>query len=125
MAEKEKKKILEARSEDLGDDAVLASDYGIKNLKRVVPNLIEWTYQPNDAYDNLSDMHKAVVKQYSLYLYHVLKYIGNNYVTKRTVEEKGLVYQPVPKAKVKAAIDYWEDNCLLLLFGCIPKILSS
>jgi len=95
-----------SQSEDLGDDAVLASDYGIKNLKRVVPNLIEWTYQPNDAYDNLADMHKAVVRQYTTYLYHVLKYIGNNYVTKRTVDEKAVVYQPVPKAKVKAAIDY-------------------
>ncbi len=95
-----------SQSEDLGDDAVLASDYGIKNLKRVVPHLIEWTYQPNDPYDNLADMHKAVVRQYSLYLYHVLKNIGNNYVTKRTVDEKGVVYKPVPKAKVKAAIDY-------------------
>ncbi|MCV2483528.1 zinc-dependent metalloprotease [Flavobacterium sp. SH_e] len=95
-----------SQAEDLGDDAVLASDYGIKNLKRVVPHLIEWTYQPNDPYDNLADMHKAVVRQYGLYLYHVLKYIGNNYVTKRTVDEKGAVYKPVPKAKVKAAIDY-------------------
>ncbi|MBE8724377.1 zinc-dependent metalloprotease [Flavobacterium hungaricum] len=95
-----------SQKEDIGDDAVLASDYGIKNLKRVVPNLIEWTYQPNDPYDNLSDMHKAVVKQYGLYLYHVLKYIGSNYITKRTVDEKGIVYQAVPKAKVKAAIGY-------------------
>lgn len=95
-----------SQREDIGDDAVKASDYGIKNLKRVVPNLIEWTYQPNDAYDNLSDMHKAVVSQYSIYLYHVLKYIGNNYVTKRTVDEKGVVYKQIPKAKVKAAIDY-------------------
>ncbi|HEX8014787.1 MAG TPA: zinc-dependent metalloprotease [Flavobacterium sp.] len=95
-----------SQSEDLGDDAVLASDYGIKNLKRVVPNLIEWTYEPNDAYNNLEDMHKAVVAQYSRYLYHVLKYIGNNYITKRTVDEKGIVNQPVPRAKVKAAIDY-------------------
>ncbi|HEY1193736.1 zinc-dependent metalloprotease [Flavobacterium sp.] len=95
-----------SQTEDLGDDSVLASDYGIKNLKRVVPNLIEWTYQPNDKYDNLEDMHKAVVRQYSTYLYHVLKNIGNNYVTKRTVDEKGIVYKPVPKAKVKAAIDY-------------------
>ncbi len=95
-----------SQSEDLGDDAVLASDYGIKNLKRVVPNLVEWTSEPNDAYNNLEDMHKAVVGQYSRYLYHVLKYIGNNYITKRTVDEKGIVNQPVPKAKVKAAIDY-------------------
>jgi len=95
-----------SQSEDLGDNSIIASDYGIKNLKRVVPNLIQWTYEPNDAYDNLADMHKAVVRQYVRYLYHVLKNIGNNYVTKRTADEKGLVYQPVPKAKVKAAVDY-------------------
>ncbi|MEL1239520.1 zinc-dependent metalloprotease [Flavobacterium flavipallidum] len=95
-----------SQSEDLGDDAVLASDYGIKNLKRVVPNLITWTYQPNDPYNNLEEMHKAVVGQYSRYLYHVLKYIGNNYITKRTTDEKAVVNQPVPKAKVKAAIGY-------------------
>jgi len=114
-----------SQSEDLGDDAVLASDYGIKNLKRVVPHLIEWTYQPNDAYDNLSDMHKAVVGQYSRYLYHVLKYIGNNYVTKRTVEEKALVYQPVHKAKVKAAIDYLGRQLFVAPLWMYPKNIEQ
>lgn len=114
-----------SQTEDLGDDAVLASDYGIKNLKRVVPNLIQWTYQPNDAYDNLSDMHKAVVKQYSLYLYHVLKYIGNNYVTKRTVDEKGLVYQPVPKAKVKAAVDYVGRQLFVAPLWMYPQDIAQ
>ncbi|MCR8668948.1 zinc-dependent metalloprotease [Aestuariibaculum sp. M13] len=95
-----------SQKEDLGDDAVLASEYGIKNLKRVVPNLIEWTYEPNDAYENLETMHKAVVSQYSRYLYHVLKYFGSNYITKRTVDESGVVFKPVPKQNVKAAIDY-------------------
>lgn len=114
-----------SQTEDLGDDAVLASDYGIKNLKRVVPNLIEWTYEPNDAYDNLADMHKAVVKQYSMYLYHVLKYIGNNYVTKRTVDEKGAVYQPVPKAKVKAAVDYVGRQLFTAPLWMYPQDISQ
>lgn len=111
--------------EDLGDDAVLASNYGIKNLKRVVPNLIEWTYEPNDAYDNLSEMHKEVVKQYSLYLYHVLKYIGNNYVTKRTVDEKGLVYEPVSKIKVKAAIDYIGKQLFVAPLWMYPQDIAQ
>jgi hypothetical protein len=114
-----------SQTEDLGDDAVLASDYGIKNLKRVVPHLIEWTYQPNYAYDNLADMHKAVVKQYSVYLYHVLKYFGNDYVTKRTVEEKGLVYQPVPKAKVKAAIDYLGRQLFVAPLWMYPQNIDQ
>ncbi|MGO4773170.1 zinc-dependent metalloprotease [Flavobacterium sp. W22_SRS_FK3] len=114
-----------SQTEDLGNDAVLASDYGIKNLKRVVPNLIQWTYEPNDGYDNLSDMHKAVVRQYGLYLYHVLKYIGNNYVTKRTVDEKGVVYQPVPKAKVKAAVDYVGRQLFVAPLWMYPKEIDE
>ncbi|WP_276381629.1 zinc-dependent metalloprotease [Flavobacterium sp. H4147] len=114
-----------SQTEDLGDDAVLASDYGIKNLKRVVPNLIEWTYQPNDAYDNLADMHKAVVRQYTTYLYHVLKYVGNNYVTKRTVDEKGIVYQPIPKAKVKAAIEYIGRQLFVAPLWMYPQEINQ
>lgn len=114
-----------SQAEDLGDDAVLASDYGIKNLKRVVPHLIEWTYQPNDPYDNLADMHKAVVRQYGLYLYHVLKYIGNNYVTKRTVDEKGAVYKPVPKAKIKAAIDYLGRQLFVAPLWMYPQEIDD
>jgi len=95
-----------SQTEDLGDDAIAASDYGIKNLKRVVPNLVKWTYEPGDLYNNLSDMHKAVVRQFSRYLYHVMKNIGNSYVTKRSTDEAGVVYTEVPKKRVKAVVDY-------------------
>lgn len=114
-----------SQTEDLGDDAVLASDYGIKNLKRVVPNLVKWTYEPGDAYDNLSDLHKVTVRQYIRYLYHVLKNIGNNYVTKRTADEKGIVYQPVPKAKVKAAIDYIGRQLFVAPLWLYPQEIAQ
>ena len=95
-----------SQAEDLGDDAVAASDYGIKNLKRVIPNLVKWTYEPGDHYDNLAELHKEVVKQYSRYLFHVMKNIGNRNITKRSVEEGGIVYTEMPKARVKRAVDY-------------------
>ncbi|MCX3265023.1 zinc-dependent metalloprotease [Pedobacter agri] len=95
-----------SQSEDLGDDAIAASEYGIKNLKRVVANLNQWTYEPGDQYNNLEELHKDVVKQYSRYLYHVMKNIGNRYVTKRSVDEKGVIYAEVPKAKVKSVVGY-------------------
>ena len=95
-----------SQAEDLGDDAVTASDYGIKNLKRVIPNLIQWTYEPGDHYDNLAELHKEVVKQYSRYLFHVMKNIGNRNITKRSVEEGGVVYTEMSKARVKRAVDY-------------------
>ncbi|MDO3693326.1 zinc-dependent metalloprotease [Wenyingzhuangia sp. chi5] len=114
-----------SQKEDLGDDAVLASDYGIKNLKRVVSNLIEWTYEPNDPYENLSEMHKAVVKQYSVYLYHVLKYFGRNYITERTVDEKDVVIKPVPKEKVKAAISYIGRQVFVAPLWMYPEDIAQ
>ena len=32
-----------ALSEDIGDDAMKSASYGIENLKRVMPNIINWT----------------------------------------------------------------------------------
>ncbi|MNI60437.1 hypothetical protein D3C73_1156520 [compost metagenome] len=51
-------------------------------------------------------MHKAVVRQFSRYLYHVMKNIGNSYVTKRSTDEAGVVYTEVPKKRVKGVVDY-------------------
>ena len=45
-----------SQTEDLSDNAVKASEYGIKNLKRIVPELIKWTKQDNEDYTNLSDV---------------------------------------------------------------------
>jgi len=95
-----------SQTEDLGDDAVAASDYGIKNLKRIAPNLLTWTYETGDLYDNLQDMHKALKSQYSKYLFHVMKNIGNNYITKRSDDEPGVVVTEMPKSKVKRAVGY-------------------
>ena len=35
------------QNEDLGDDAMRAGEYGIRNLKRIEPHLLEWTHEPN------------------------------------------------------------------------------
>lgn len=42
-----------SQSEQVGDDAMKGSMYGIKNLQRIVPNLIQWTKQPNEDYSDL------------------------------------------------------------------------
>ncbi|MBE9598627.1 zinc-dependent metalloprotease [Pedobacter sp. MC2016-24] len=114
-----------SQTEDLGDDAIVASEYGIKNLQRVVPNLISWTYQPGDLYDNLKTMHKAVVSQYSKYLYHVMKNIGNRYITQRSTDEKGFVYTEVPKAKVKSVIGYLDRQVFEAPLWMYPKEIAA
>jgi hypothetical protein len=62
-----------SQNEDLGNDAMKASLYGIKNLQRIVPNLLTWTKQPNESYDGLDEMYSQVVGQFGRYMGHVAK----------------------------------------------------
>jgi len=114
-----------SQSEDLGDDAVAASDYGIKNLKRVVSHLVQWTSEPGDNYSNLAELHKDVVRQYTRYLYHVIKNIGNRNITKRSVEEVGVVYEEMPKIRVKRALDYINRQLFNPPLWLYPKNITQ
>lgn len=95
-----------SQSEQVGDDAMKGSMYGIKNLQRIVPNLIEWTKQPNEDYSSLRKMYNELTGQFSRYMGHVAKYVGGIMETPKTVEETGAVYEVVPEAKQKEAVDF-------------------
>ncbi|MDG5489937.1 zinc-dependent metalloprotease [Psychroserpens sp. SPM9] len=99
-----------SQTEDLGDDAMLASSYGIKNLKRIVPNLIEWTTEAGEDYDDLQEMYGHVVSQFNRYMGHVSNNIGGVYEHYKAADQPGAVYTPVPKAKQKEAMQFIQDN---------------
>lgn len=63
-------------TEDLGDDHIKAGNLGISNLKVLMKNLVPWTMQKGERYDNTADMYKEVTRQYARYLGHVMPYIG-------------------------------------------------
>lgn len=95
-----------SQREQVGDDGVKGAEYGIKNLKRIVPNLIEWTKEPNKDYTNLEDMYNEVTSQLSLYLSHATRYVGGVMETPKKVEQEGPVYEIVAKAKQREAVDF-------------------
>jgi len=99
-----------SQSEDLGDDPVLASEYGIKNLKRILPQLRKWTRKENEGYVEWGNMYIELLKQYKLYNAHVLKVIGGSYVTPKSVEQPGVVIEQVEYAKQKAALKFLIEN---------------
>ena len=92
-----------AQTEDLGDDNVKASDYGIKNLKRIVEKLPEWTHQPNDQYEDRMELWRSVVSQYGRYTNHVLKNIGGRYLNNMPGQKP---YEIAPAKKGRDAVDY-------------------
>ena len=83
-----------SQTEDLGDDSVLASQYGIKNLKRIVPNLIEWTAEEGKDYEDLETMYEQVLGQYNRYMGHVTANIGGVIKKTKTYDQEGQCFLP-------------------------------
>ena len=95
-----------AQSEDLGDDAMKASTYGIANLKRILPNIEKWTFEEGKPYDNLRELYGEVLAQWNRYMGHVRSNIGGIYENDKTYEQKGDVYTHVAKAKQQEALRF-------------------
>ena len=109
-----------AQSEDLGDDAVKASEYGVKNLKRVMPNILKWTTSVGDDYLEAGKLANDVIGQWYIYSYHVLTNVGGVYLNNTTYgdETKSTIF--VPRERQKRAVKYLIDQVITYptwLFG--------
>lgn len=93
-----------SQTEDLSDNSMKASEYGIRNLKRIVKNLPDWTREEGDRYQNLNEMYGQVITQFNRYANHVTKNIGGIQETFKSVEQDGNVYELVTKGVQKSAV---------------------
>jgi hypothetical protein len=99
-----------SQTEDLGDNAMEASMYGILNLQRIAPCIKEWVKESDsDDYSNLDQIYEDLVDQYSDYIFHVTKNIGGIYVTPKTMGEEGEVYRPVARETQKQALVFLNN----------------
>ncbi len=99
-----------SQSEDLGNDAVVASEYGLKNLKRVVNNLLTWTYDEGEDYYEAGKLYIGTIGQWQLYNKHVLANIGGIYLNQAVYGNGQNAYEPVPYEMQKKALNYLEDQ---------------
>lgn len=101
-----------ALSEDLGDDAMKSARYGIENLKRVIPHIVDWTRtgEPGQSYDEASKLYQGVIFQWSLYLYHVLANVGGMYIDNTTIDDGKQTFTFVEKDKQKRAVQFLIDE---------------
>ena len=98
-----------AQTEDLGNDPVKSSTYGLMNLKRVVPNLIEWTSTEGEGYDDLEEIYGELVYQWRRYAGHVTTNIGGVYQHRKASDQEGPVYSPVSADYQKKAMTFLND----------------
>ena len=99
-----------SQTEDLGDDAIKASQYGIANLKRIVPNLLDWTAEDGKNYDDLQDLYNQVLSQFNRYMGHVAANVGGVYEYYKTYNQEGPVYTHVDKSHQQACLEFLQDE---------------
>jgi len=95
-----------SQTEDLGDNSIKASAYGIANLKRIMPNLIKWTSEKGKNYDDLETMYGHVLAQFNRYMGHVSSNLGGVYENYKTSDQKGAVYTHVDKTHQKECLKF-------------------
>ena len=93
-----------AQTEDMGDDPVRASDYGMANLRRIVPSLVDWTTKPGEDYADLREIYGEALSQWNRYVGHVLTVVGGAYVDLKTSDQSGAVYEAVPRDRQREAM---------------------
>ena len=103
-----------SQSEDLGDDAVLASEYGMKNLKRVSENILKWTYEDGKSYINTGKLYYQTIGQWDLYSNHVLANVGGIYLNNTFFGIDKKAYEPVSAEMQRKAVNYLNENVINL-----------
>lgn len=99
-----------AQTEDLGDNSMKAGEYGIKNLKRILPQLPEWMNTKGEDYDDLAEVYGELLGQFGRYVGHVATNIGGVKTDYKTTDQEGGVYFVVPKTQQKEALNFIQKN---------------
>ncbi len=95
-----------SQTEDLGDDAIKAGSYGIKNLQRILPNIEKWTTKDGENYDEMATMYGQILSQFNRYMGHVTANIGGVYEYYKTSNQEGDIYTHVAKSHQKNALNF-------------------
>jgi len=99
-----------AQSEALGDDGVLASEYGVLNLQRSMENLVDWSTEPGEDFSELDELYGALVGQWNRYLGHVATIVGGVERVFRTADQPGDPFRIVPEAEQRRAVRFFADQ---------------
>ena len=111
------------QSEDLGDDAIKSSTYGVKNLKYILSHMDEWLAKEDDDYSYRKTIYKEIISQYSRYIVHVNNIVGGIYLYESYVGDAVEPSYSIPSQNQREALAFvlntlddfeWLDNEELL-----------
>ncbi len=112
-----------SQTEDLGDDAIQASEYGIANLKYILRHMNQWLADEDKDYSHRAEIYDAIIMQYFRYIGHVYANVGGIYLNEKLEGDPVKAYESVPAEKQRRAIRFllaqlrdmdWLDNAELM-----------
>jgi hypothetical protein len=99
-----------SQTEDIGNDPIRASTYGVKNLKYVAKNLADWTSKKTNDYEDLIELNDELLSTWARYVGHVTTMVGGVYEQYAKPNQAISSYNPVPKASQQAAVSWIISN---------------
>ena len=112
-----------SQTEDLGDDPVRASEYGIRNLRYILAHLNEWVDGEDRDYSYRTEIYRGIIGQYIRYISHVFANVGGIYLNEKHVGDPVEAYRSVPRRKQREALMFmlgqigylgWMDDAGLM-----------
>ena len=99
-----------SQTEDLGSDAVAATELGLKNLDRVAATLVKATSKAGEDYSDLRNMYQQLLSQRNRELGHVVALVGGSVETNLYYGDADRRFDPVPAEKQQAAVAFLLKN---------------
>lgn len=114
-----------AQAEALGDDAVKASIYGVKNLQYIMDHLFEWTTEENGQFDFTKEIYKEVLTQHNRYIGHVMAYIGGVTRYLPVEGEETPFFTPTTREKQEESLEWIYSEMMNLINWAAPAELEQ
>ena len=108
------------RSEDLGDDAIAATELGLKNIDRVAGYLVKATSKKGEDYAQLRNMYTQLIGQRGRELSHVANLVGGNVKTNIFFGDADSRFAPIPGDQQRKAVAFLIANAF-----ATPKALIA
>ena len=112
-----------SQTEDLGDDVVKATRYGVENLKMLMAEYDGWITSGDDDFEFRTEILESIINQLAMYIQHVYLNVGGLYKNEVKADDTLPAFANIPTEKQLAALDYlcelygnldWLDNKALL-----------
>ena len=117
----------DTQTENIGDDPIKASEYGLKNLKVVAENLENWTTTEGQSYEDLNELYNELISVYRRYIYHVIRMVGGVNETLLNKGQDNIPYKNVDREEQRLALSFldvhlWTTQNWLMQKSLISKI---